>query len=589
MKRTGGSGMKKICKTFLGIVMALAMMLAMMPMTAAPVYADNPIPPTGNCGTKTDSGFSDNATYTYDSGTLTISGSGEIGSRAFADYGDTEKASVRTITIGNGITSISANAFEGLTGVSSVTLPNGLKSIGFKAFYNCFALHKVTFPDTLESIDSQAFYNDGISEIDIPASMKSLNWDAFGAEAGYGDIKKVIMRSTDVAFVQPVIQTIKIPNSIYSAGPIGGDYDYQFAWTEKIPDHAFSYLKNHDVYSLSSVVLPDTITEIGASAFSGEDKLTSIDFPAGLKTIKEYAFYGTGLTDISLPASVENVGREAFNECTHLDKVTILNPECEIYDVYEDGKAFSSNTKIAGYNESTAQIFAERYNREFESLGNEPCPKGGEHDLHLVNHKATFTDNGFQSMECSKCGKAMGMAIGAMPVTTAKLSKTSYVYTGKAIKPGVTLASSDGPLSNEYYDLTYSNNVKAGTGSVKIVLKGDYYEGTKTLKFTISKASNPLKVAAKTATVKYSALKKKAQTLAVGKVITFTRKGQGTMTYVKLSGNKKIAINKKNGNVTVAKGLKKGSYKVKVKASAAGNANYKASGAKTVTFTVRVK
>jgi len=194
-------------------------------------------------------------------------------------------------------------------------------------------------------------------------------------------------------------------------------------------------------------------------------------------------------------------------------------------------------------------------------------------------------------MECSKCGAPSpdGIAIGGMPVTTVKLAQTSYTYTGKAIKPGVTLASSDGPLSKDYYTLTYSDNTKAGTASVKITLKGDYYEGTKTLKFTISKAANPLTIKPKTATVKYSKLKKKAQTLAVAKVITFAKKGQGTMTYTKASGNKKITINKRTGKVTVKKGLKKGTYKVKVKVKAAGNANYKASAWKTVTFKIKVK
>ena len=108
-------------------------------------------------------------------------------------------------------------------------------------------------------------------------------------------------------------------------------------------------------------------------------------------------------------------------------------------------------------------------------------------------------------------------------------------------------------------------------------------------KYTINKAANPLAVKAKTAKVKYSTLKKKAQTLAVSKVVTFSKKGQGTMTYAKASGNKKITINKKTGKVTVKKGLKKGTYKVKVKIKAAGNSNYKASAYKTVTFKIIVK
>ena len=139
---------------------------------------------------------------------------------------------------------------------------------------------------------------------------------------------------------------------------------------------------------------------------------------------------------------------------------------------------------------------------------------------------------------------------------------------------------------------------KAGTYTMKATLKTNtnyaykWSDGTttpKTIKWTINKAGNPLTVKGKTATVKYSAVKKKAQVLAVGKVITFTRKGQGKMTYSKASGNKKIVINKTTGKVTVKKGLKKGTYKVKVKVKAAGNANYKASAWKTVTFTIKIR
>ena len=120
---------------------------------------------------------------------------------------------------------------------------------------------------------------------------------------------------------------------------------------------------------------------------------------------------------------------------------------------------------------------------------------------------------------------------------------------------------------------------------------------TNVLKFkytTIAKAANTLKIKPKTATVKGSTKGrkgklKKTKTLAVTKVITFTNKGQGKLTYTKASGNKKITISKTTGKVTVKKGLKKGTYKVTVKVKAAGNANYNASAVKSVTFKVRVK
>ena len=102
------------------------------------------------------------------------------------------------------------------------------------------------------------------------------------------------------------------------------------------------------------------------------------------------------------------------------------------------------------------------------------------------------------------------------------------------------------------------------------------------------KKANPLKIKAKTAKVKYKKLKKKNQTLAVSKVITFTKKGQGKVTYTKASGNKKITINKKTGKITIKKGLKKGTYKVKVKVKAAGNAEYNTA-TKTATFKIKIK
>ena len=170
------------------------------------------------------------------------------------------------------------------------------------------------------------------------------------------------------------------------------------------------------------------------------------------------------------------------------------------------------------------------------------------------------------------------------------LSKKSYTYDGKVKTPTVTVKDGEEVLEKDKdYTVSYASGRKnAGTYKVTVTLQGNY-SGTAEASFTIKKAANPLKIKAKTATVKFSALKKKTQTLAVSKVITFTKKGQGTMSYTKASGNKNITINKKTGKVTEKKGLKKGNYKVKVKVKAAGNKNYKASAVKTVTITIRVK
>ena len=211
--------------------------------------------------------------------------------------------------------------------------------------------------------------------------------------------------------------------------------------------------------------------------------------------------------------------------------------------------------------------------------------------------KATFTEDGFTrytaTVEAADSPDGQPHSeykdAKAIPkVSTIKLAKASYTYTGKAIQPKVTVADANGALPADNYSVTYAKNKNVGTATATVTLKGAGYTGTKDLTFKITKAANPLKIKAKTAAVKYSSVKKKAQTLGVSKVIQFTNKGQGAKTYAKVSGNKKITINKTTGKVTVKKGLKKGTYKVKVKATAKGNANYKA-GAGTTTFKIQVK
>ena len=138
------------------------------------------------------------------------------------------------------------------------------------------------------------------------------------------------------------------------------------------------------------------------------------------------------------------------------------------------------------------------------------------------------------------------------------------------------------------YTVSYAGNTNAGTATVKVTGAGDY-TGEATGSFAIAKAVNPLSIKGKTASVKLANLNKKTQRLDVSKVITFTKKGVGTMSYKKTGGSTKIVVNKKTGQIQVKKGLKKGTYKVKIKVQAAGNANYLSSEAKTVTVKVKVK
>ena len=170
----------------------------------------------------------------------------------------------------------------------------------------------------------------------------------------------------------------------------------------------------------------------------------------------------------------------------------------------------------------------------------------------------------------------------ASATTSSIKAKT---YTGKALKPKPTVKIGSTSLKlNTDYTLAYKNNVKVGTATITISGKGTY-TGTKTVKFKINKATNPLKSTATKREVLYKSLKKKAVTVARPLTVS---KNQGKVTYAKVSGKDAFAVNKKTGKVTVKKGTKKGTYTIKIKVTASGNGTYKAA-TKTVTCKVTVK
>lgn len=86
---------------------------------------------------------------------------------------------------------------------------------------------------------------------------------------------------------------------------------------------------------------------------------------------------------------------------------------------------------------------------------------------------------------------------GIPTVKSVTLSKTSYIYSGKDIKPKVVIKDENGTvLSASDYLITYENNKKVGIGTVKITMNGDY-KGTYTRKFTIRPAGTNIRKAAK--------------------------------------------------------------------------------------------
>ena len=144
------------------------------------------------------------------------------------------------------------------------------------------------------------------------------------------------------------------------------------------------------------------------------------------------------------------------------------------------------------------------------------------------------------------------------------LSTTSYTYDGKEKKPGVTVQYKDLTLeSGTDYTVKYSNNINAGTATVKVEGAGSYI-GSINTSFTINKADAKLSFASGYVT-------KKANDAAFTNTLTKTTDGSVSFT----SGNTNVAtVDSTTGRVTI-----KGSGTTTIRANASEGKNYKAASA----------
>ena len=103
--------------------------------------------------------------------------------------------------------------------------------------------------------------------------------------------------------------------------------------TKIICDWAFGWSKFIGCRSLTSLVIPDSVTNIGDYAFSGCRSLTSLVIPDSVTSIGDYAFWNCrSLTGIVIPDSVTSIGDNAFEYCFSLSNLIIPDSVTSIGD-----------------------------------------------------------------------------------------------------------------------------------------------------------------------------------------------------------------------------------------------------------------
>ena len=143
-----------------------------------------------------------------------------IGSEAFA------ATAIYSITIPNGITTITHNMLQECPNLSSVILPSSITTIEFGAFQVCTSLKTINLPPNLSSIGNYAFNMSGLTSITIPSSVTSFGWLCFAA---CQSLKEIIFYGSPPSFSWGLFQDITSnlqPRIFYDPSQVGWSSTY---------------------------------------------------------------------------------------------------------------------------------------------------------------------------------------------------------------------------------------------------------------------------------------------------------------------------------------------------------------------------
>ena len=225
----------------------------------------------------------DGETVKYDfdetTGTLTISGTGEITYDKVEEYENIKKVEIK-----DGITSIGSCAFDGCASLTSITIPDSVTSIGQCAFYGCTGLTSITIPDSVTSIGYYSFSGcTSLKNIVIGDNVTEINSSTFDNTAYYNNEDNW---QGGVLYIGNCL--------IEAKDTISGAYKIKDG-TKAIADSAFLNCKG-----LTSITIPDSVTSIGGSAFYNCTGLTSITIPDSVASIEHCVFLGcSSLSEIN--------------------------------------------------------------------------------------------------------------------------------------------------------------------------------------------------------------------------------------------------------------------------------------------------
>lgn len=520
--------------------------------------------------------------WTLKGSTLTLSGSGAMYSYSNDDVpwsSFTDR--IQTLTVKSGIIDIGSSAFENLPSLKTLNLPlkadgGTLERIGDFAFFSCTSLKNPTIPATVTELGTAAFAGcDSITKFAVEEGSTDYMTSSLGflwTRDEKGNQKNLYACPTG-----------------YSVN--GSSFTYSVNCSTVMP-YAF-----YRCLYLSKLVFGSSVKTVGTHACANMPALRTVYFAGDRPTISSDAFYGVKTTLAAYPDGAANWSSNnsqyggTLNWKTYYPdlKNCVLSMEDEFYytgsavkpsfTLTSNGIKLISTDYNVSYQDNdkigTATVtftgknaYKGTLSKTFRILGKEISA------LDLTVKPATYTGSAVNPVVTIKdgdtllkqgvdytisCTNNVEVGIGSYTITgqgnypgslsgqfeilpcpvsklTVSLSSTSATYTGKAIKPGVTVKLGNKKLvKNTDYTIVYSKNTAVGTATVTVNGKGSF---TGSVKKSFS-------IVPKTTSVSSASSKKSKQLTVKWKKNTI-----GSGYQVQVAANKSFTKNKKTKTVT---------------------------------------
>lgn len=347
--------------------------------------------------------------------------------------------SLETINISENIKELPAYLYCGIETIDEIVLPSTVTDIGTYAFaFTNITNFKAT--ENLESIEEYAFYHcDELTTVDLGSNIMILGADSF---LGCNKLKEIYIPDSVTIIGEYIfsgcsaLQTVRMSPNV----------DY-------IPSHAF-----YNCTKLSEFIWDTESKLVGRLAFGNCIKLTDFDF---LNVEKLYinSFLGSGVAFVQLgesvneesPSPLTTVEMQSFMDCKNLATLAIGG---DVTTIKEQAFADCTNLETAVISDSVTEIAEDAF---------DGCDK--------------------LTIYCTENSYAYAYAqTQSIKVSTLKIEPIpNQSYTGKEIKPSISVSYSDESLDKTDYTVSYSDNINIGTAKVSVT-------GTGVFKYLTSKA-----------------------------------------------------------------------------------------------------